>query len=216
MGIYIAEIDFLRDILTANSLNPDTGHDFGYDVISALIQSRASVYGYNYADNDPPGQKKYRGRYFWADVGTIDSYFSANMELVAPEPEFNLYTGGDKDQWPFYSATGTHAPVKINDQRLLINSGCITEKSRIFNTVLSHDVHIFGSDVENVIAFRGVSLNGCRIKNAIIEDGNHIPSGIVIGDDYDADKALGIQFDERSSGEFKVRIVPRGLFPAKR
>lgn len=189
MGNYVFETQTLIDVVTPSD-NAYT--DLGGDVIPAL--TRAGVaHVYDFSTNVVPGQDD-RERGYWRDVGTIDSYFAANMDLIAPLPAFNLYN----DEWPVYSYSGAQPPAKVSrgiggepahvDGSLLcqgsIVSGGHIERSIISpGCFVSHDAHVTDS-----ILFSGVTVGvGARLNRCIVDKNVDIPDGFRIGLDRDHD-----------------------------
>ncbi len=184
MGIYIFNTNVLREALFEDARQTDSSHDFGKDIIPRLIKTHR-VFAYMFQD-----ENKKSARY-WRDVGTLDSYWEANMELVAVDPLFNLY---DKD-WPVRTRFSTSPPAKFvfGDPGVrfgvavdsIVSPGCILSGGMVRRSVLSPDVRINSySLVEESILMHGVRVGRhARIKRAIIEAGVSIPEGIVIGHD---------------------------------
>ncbi|CAN5540437.1 glucose-1-phosphate adenylyltransferase [soil metagenome] len=189
MGNYVFDTQTLIDVVTPRD-NAYT--DLGRDVIPALTRDGVA-HVYDFSKNIVPGQDD-RERGYWRDVGTIDSYFTANMDLIAPLPAFNLYN----DSWPVYTYRGPQPPAKVSrgpayepsfvDGSLLcqgsIVSGAHVERS-ILSTdcYISHDAHVTDS-----ILLPGVVVEpGARVHQCIIDKNVHVPAGQRIGFDADAD-----------------------------
>lgn len=188
MGVYIFNTDILKKELMEDAKRTDSTHDFGKDVIPNMI-NKANVYSFIFRDRKT-GKPKY-----WRDVGKIDTYWEANMDLIGIDPKFNLY---DKD-WPIYTL-GTQAPpaktIGIDENRaglaissLLVN-GCLIVGGKVFNSIISNDVIIHeGSDISYSILFEDVRLGkNCKIKKAIVDSNNKIPPNTVIGYNLIEDK----------------------------
>jgi len=190
MGNYIFETQTLIDVVTPRE---DTYTDLGGHVLPAL--TRAGVaHVYDFSTNVVPGQDD-RERGYWRDVGTIESYYSANMDLIAPLPAFNLYN----DQWPVYTLRGAEPPAKVSrgpgyepafvDGSLLcqgsIVSGAHVERSIISTACyVSHDAHVTDS-----ILFPGVHVGaGARLHRCIIDKNVRVPEWRRIGHDEAADR----------------------------
>jgi len=190
MGNYVFETQTLIDVVTPRD---DTYTDIGGHVIPALTR-QGVAHVYDFSTNVVPGQDD-RERGYWRDVGTIDSYFAANMDLIAPLPAFNLYN----DQWPVYSFRGAEPPAKVSrgpgyepsfvDGSLLcqgsIVSGAHVERSIVSNgCYVSHDAHVTDS-----ILFPGVRVGpGARLNRCIVDKNVQIPEWYRIGFDADADR----------------------------
>lgn len=190
MGIYIFNTDAITEILKEDASKSST-HDFGKDVIPTMFK-RSKVVAYNFHD-----ENKKRAKY-WRDVGTIDAYWEANLDLASVEPLFNLY---DKS-WPIRTYQGQYPPAKFvfaqehKGGRMgvaldsTVSGGVIISGGRVQNSVLSHDVRVNSySEVHDSVIMERVDIGRhCRIKRAIIDKDVKIPSGTVIGYDPEEDK----------------------------
>ncbi|MBI5359970.1 MAG: glucose-1-phosphate adenylyltransferase [Planctomycetes bacterium] len=191
MGIYVFSSETLYKVLAEDAANENSSHDFGKNILPKICRTH-KVYGYNFCD-----EQKKMPRY-WRDVGNIDSYFMANMDLVAVSPVFNLY---DQD-WPIYTAQTLAPPPKfvfaqeIPGGRLgialdsLISNGCIISGGRVQNSVLSPNVRInsYAHVCESII-YEGVNIGRyAKIKRAIIDKDVEIPEGVEIGYDIEEDR----------------------------
>lgn len=189
MGIYIFKKSLLMEILEADAENPDSNHDFGTHIIPTLLD-RCEVYAHNFQD-----ENKKEARY-WMDVGTIDSYYEANMDLTSVSPQFNLYD----DDWPIRTYQPQYPPAKFvfadEGKRTgtaldsIVSAGCIVSGGRIVNCVISPDVRINSySEISQSILFPCVSVGRySRIRKAIIDRGVSLPAHTVIGFDPDEDR----------------------------
>ena len=189
MGIYIFNMDVLDDELSRGLLKPGYSHDFGHNVIPSMIKDR-KVFGYVFADKGHPGRTAY-----WRDVGDIDEYFAANMDLVDPDPELDLY---DRD-WPIITDQKQRPGAKFvfneDDRRgyatdSLLSAGVIVSGAKVHRSLLSLDVRVEEhSELEQVIALNGCSIGkNCKIRKAIIAEGCVVPDGTIIGYDETEDK----------------------------
>jgi glucose-1-phosphate adenylyltransferase len=186
MGIYIFSTVSLYQLLHSDAIDVNSSHDFGKDILPTYISKR-SVFAYPFRDE--AGEPAY-----WRDVGTVDSYWDANIELCDVEPELNLYNR----QWPIWTYQTQHPPAKFVfdevDRRgcaidSLISAGCIisgasVKRSVVFfaSTVGSYSV------VKNSVVLPKVTIGeNCRIINTIIDKGCVIPDGTVIGEDLKED-----------------------------
>lgn len=207
MGIYIFNSDTLRESLEED-VHRESQHDFGKDIIPEIIHT-SKVYAYNFKDENKKESK------YWRDVGTVDAYFEANMDLVAPEPEFNLYDKG----WPIRTYQGQYPPAKTvfaeeyAGGRLgvcldsIVSGGCIISGGRVQSSILSPQVRVNSySDVEESVLMEDVEVGRyCRIKRAIIDKGVKIPPGTEIGYDLEEDKE---RFFVTSSG---VTVIAKNI-----
>ena len=188
MGIYIFNTDVLIPELLKDADNPESKHDFGHDILPKLL-GRFKVHAFNFVD-----ENKQKALY-WRDVGTLDAYYEANMDVAGVSPTFNLY---DKS-WPMRTRPYQYPPAKFvfgepGRTGMAINSivcsGSIVSGSVVRNSVVSHDVRVNSyADVDSSIVFSHVNIGRhCRIRHAIIDRDVHIPDGTVIGYDANEDK----------------------------
>jgi glucose-1-phosphate adenylyltransferase len=189
MGIYVFNMDVLKRALEIDAADPDSHHDFGKDILPTLIAS-GNVFAYAFYDENRKGAK------YWRDIGTLDAYYEANMDLCGVNPEFNLYDPA----WPMRTHQPQAPPAKFvfaDEGRMgaaldsVISPGCIVSGSRVQGSILCPNVrvHSFAS-VENSILMPGVQVGRhARIRNAIIDRDVLVPRGAVIGYDEAADRA---------------------------
>ncbi len=187
MGIYVFSADFLYRQLLQDALSEDSAHDFGKDIIPALLgKARLQAWPFRDGRTGEPG--------YWRDVGTIDAYYEANMDLCKVTPALNLY---DQD-WPIWTCQEQLPPAKFvfddNDRRgtaldSLVSSGCIVSGSRVKSSLLFDNVHVENHCLleEAVILDGSVIGAGSRIRGAIIDSNCRIPPGTSIGYDAAAD-----------------------------
>lgn len=206
MGNYVFSTEFLFDELLKDSAITTSTHDFGNDIIPSII-------GDNYVNAYPFRDPETGGRAYWRDVGTLDSFWKANMELVETSPLLNIY---DRE-WPLWTYQEQLPPAKFvfdSDERRgyavnsMVSGGCIISGSKLDRTVLFSNVRVHSySQIQESVILPEVSIGrNCRIKNAIIDRGCEIPEGSVIGYDPDADRANGY----RVTGNGVV-LLTRGL-----
>jgi glucose-1-phosphate adenylyltransferase len=188
MGVYIFDTDVLVHALEADAAQP-TEHDFGKDIIPALIH-QAPVYAYRFYDENKKASK------YWRDIGTLDAYFEANMDLCQVNPEFNLYD----PEWPLRTYQPQAPPAKFvfaeTGQRCgqaldsVISPGCIVSGSTISGSVLCPNVRVHSfCHIEECILMPGVRVGRhARIRRAIIDRDVLIPRGALIGYDADEDR----------------------------
>ncbi|MGH9396236.1 MAG: glucose-1-phosphate adenylyltransferase [Terriglobia bacterium] len=188
MGIYCFNRELLIDATAADAEDAASHHDFGHDVIPRLIESHR-VYSYNFVDEN---QKEAQ---YWRDIGTIEAYYEANMDLVSVAPVFNLY---DR-HWPLRTYQRQYPPVKFvfgqEDRRgtavdSIVSMGSIISGGQVERSVLSFDVRVNSySHVENSILFPHVQIGRkSKIRRAIIDRHISIPPSSVIGYDLDEDR----------------------------
>jgi glucose-1-phosphate adenylyltransferase len=188
MGIYIFNTEVLLKALIADAEDPNSKHDFGHDILPNML-GKKKMMAYSFVD-----ENKQQALY-WRDVGTLDAYYDANMDLCAVSPVFNLY---DKS-WPLRTRMRQYAPAKFvfgepGRSGVAINSvisdGTIISGATVSNSVVSPDVRVNSySTVDASIVFSHVNIGRhCRIRRAIIDRHVHIPEGTVIGFDPAEDK----------------------------
>lgn len=193
MGNYIFTTDVLVDILNADAASNRSGRDIGGDLIPALVAS-GEAHVYDFSQNIIPGETP-RDRHYWRDVGTLDSYYEANMDLVDPHPIFNLYN----EEWPVFSSNRTLPPAKIvahgefgagRVANSVISTGSIITGATVDHSVISPNVRIEpGAVVENAILFDDVTIGaGAVVKNAILDKNIAVPRNRQIGVDADRDR----------------------------
>jgi glucose-1-phosphate adenylyltransferase len=210
MGNYIFKVDAMIDILERNALR-NSGVDFGKEIIPQMYP-KAKVYAYDFARNHIPGEDAHN-RGYWRDVGTIESYFAAALDLVAVTPNFNLYN----PMWPIVSAPNHLPPAKFvfadsKSQRIgiatdsLVSDGSILSGGTINRCVLHSRVRINSyADVDESILMDGVEVGRhSKIRRAIIDKGVHLPPGTTIGYDEELDRQ---RFTVTETG---IVVVPKG------
>ncbi len=192
MGNYIFSTEVLVDVLNADAEDKRSGRDIGGDLIPALVASgQANVY--DFTTNVVPGETP-RDKHYWRDVGTIDAYYEANMDLVAPHPVFNLYNS----EWPVFTSFRTLPPAKIvahgeygsgEIANSMVSAGCIVTGATVRNCVLSPNVRIEpGAIVEGAILFDDVHVGaGAVVRDAIVDKHVVIPRGRQVGVDAERD-----------------------------
>jgi len=208
MGIYLFETDVLvRHLEEDAAMGSDSAHDFGRDVIPHMI-STGNVYAHHFrsvgqAPDDPTPP-------YWRDVGTLDAYYEANLDLCSVEPKFNLY---DSD-WPIYTLWHNDPPAKTildeDDRRAeVVNSllcpGVIVSGGKVRRSILGNRVVVDeGAVVEDSIILNGVVIErGARIRRAIVDKWNVIPAGETVGHDPEKDRK---RYRVTASG---ITVVPR-------
>ncbi|MCP3998336.1 MAG: glucose-1-phosphate adenylyltransferase [bacterium] len=186
MGNYVFSTEVLVDVLNADAEDKESGRDLGGDLIPALVASgQASVY--DFTTNVVPGETP-RDQHYWRDVGTLDSYYEANMDLVAPHPVFNLYN----EDWPVFTSFRTLPPAKVvahgefgsgDIANSMLSPGCIVTGANVHDSVLSPNVRVEpGALVEGSIIFDDVHIGAnAVVRNAIVDKHVVIPRGRQIG-----------------------------------
>lgn len=196
MGNYIFSTKKLIEVLQeGKKLHDDL--DFGKHVIPMMLEAGNKVYAYNFFDNHVPGIG-YKERGYWKDVGTIESYYDANMDLVSPSPQLNLYNY----RWPILTNQGNLPPAKTvfddegrRGQNIdsLVCGGCITSGATVRRSIIGSCTKVNSySLVEDSILFENVEVGRhSKIKRAIIDENISIPEGTVIGYNHDEDRQRG-------------------------
>jgi glucose-1-phosphate adenylyltransferase len=200
MGIYIFNADYLYKLLEEDLANPQSSHDFGKDVIPRTVgEGRALAHPFSMSCiRNPNGAPPY-----WRDVGTIDAFWSANLDLASINPELDIY---DND-WPIWTYQRQLPPAKFipdadNKHGVAVNTmvsgGCIVSGSHVVNAVLFSNVRIDSfCHIESAVILPGVRVAPhCRLKNVVLDRGCHLPAGLVVGEDAVADA----QRFERTAG----------------
>jgi glucose-1-phosphate adenylyltransferase len=196
MGNYVFNTDFLYSQLITDADISDSAHDFGKDIIPSLI-GRCKVHAYPFRD------PKTGERAYWRDVGTLDAFWKANMELMSVTPELNLYD----DEWPILTHQEQLPPAKFvfNDEDRrgtavdsMVSGGCLISGARLNRTLLFSNVRVHSyATVEDTVVLPGVDIGRhARIKRAIIDRGCRIPEGMVIGEDHEADRRRGFRVSD--------------------
>lgn len=208
MGNYFVVKSYARDILQENASNSNTSHDFGNDIIPMIVRRGDPIYAYDFRENTVPGQT----HHYWRDVGTIESLWGANMDLVAMEPQLNLYN----QKWAIRTPHDNLPMAKMNSFRQIddkcskqfaVSGGSILEDSYLYQSVLGREVQIYGSKVVEAVIFSGVHVEeGSVLHRVIIDEGVRIPAGTRIGVDHKEDRARGLFVDD--SG---IVVVPKGF-----
>ena len=189
MGIYVFDTKFLFDELRRDAADPDSLHDFVGDIIPLLDdQGRAVAHPFDRSCVRSRDEKSA----YWRDVGTLDAYYAANIDLTDVVPELDLY---DRD-WPIWTYNQASAPAKfvhdLDERRgvaisSLVSGGCIVSGAHIRKSLLFTDVRAHSyAHVENAVILPSVEIGrGAKLRNVIIERGVHIPDGLEVG--YDAE-----------------------------
>jgi glucose-1-phosphate adenylyltransferase len=201
MGNYVFDADALVDALHVDAERLDTKHDMGGDIIPYFVsQGEAGVYDFTL--NEIPGSTE-RDRTYWRDVGTIDSFYDAHMDLISPLPVFNLYNS----EWPIYTRQSISPPAKFvrgeNDTvgtalDSIVSSGVVVSGGVVEGSVLSNDVFVGnGSRVVDSVLMDKVKIGeGAVVNRAILDKNVKVPAGATIGLDHDLDRARGFKVTE--------------------
>lgn len=217
MGVYIFRTDALCEALKGNE------DDFGKDIIPAMVGCHSDIFVYDYEKEnkiedivvevkDGKREKvlvdRTRDSGYWKDVGTIDAYYEASMDLVGVEPTFNLYGG----RWPLRTAMRPFPPAKVvlggSTPDSIVCDGVIVSGGTVWSSILSPGVVVErGASVEQSIIFDDVVIEpGARVRRAIVDKGCIIRAGATIGVNHDVDRARGCTV---SAGG--ITVVPKGI-----
>lgn len=191
MGIYVFNAAFLYEQLTRDSQDQSSAHDFGQNLIPYLI-SKYRVYAHRFTDSCVGAAD---GNYYWRDVGTVDAYWEANMELTKVIPELNLY---DRN-WPIWTYQEQLPPAKFvfdNEERCghavdsMVSGGCIISGARVTRSVLFSDVRVNSyTNVEDAVILPKVDIGRyVTLRRVIVDKGTRIPDGMEIGVDAEQDR----------------------------
>ncbi len=205
MGIYAFNTDTLIKQLIEDAKRKDSSHDFGKDIIPKMVQDGSKVIAYSF--------RGIGGNSYWRDIGTLDAYYEAHMDLVSVTPQCNLYD----PTWPIHTVYSPYPPAKMvfsggDDGRRIgtlldsiICNGAIVSGGRVSRTIISPNVRVNSyAEVLDSVLMEGVSVGrNCRIKNAIIDKHVKIPPDTTIGYDLEEDRK---KYDISPSG---IVVIPK-------
>jgi glucose-1-phosphate adenylyltransferase len=187
MGIYVFSTNFLIDQLRRDAADPNSSRDFGKDIIPYLVKHGKAV-AHRFARSCVTSGAEREA--YWRDVGTLDAYWEANIDLTAIVPALDLY---DRD-WPIWTYAEITPPAKFVHEEVgrrgeaissLVSGGCIVSGSFLRQSLLFTNVHVHSyARVENAVVLPSVDIGrGARLRNVIVEKGVRIPPGLVVGED---------------------------------
>ncbi|MFT7682243.1 MAG: glucose-1-phosphate adenylyltransferase, partial [Moritella dasanensis] len=191
MGNYVFNTEFLFEQLEKDATRETSDRDFGNDIIPSIIDDH-QVFAFPFSDPDSDKQP------YWRDVGTLDSFWEANMELVTPEPQLDLYDSS----WPIWTYQEQLPPAKFifdNDVRRgmavdsTVSGGCIISGSTIRKSLLFSNVHVHSfSTVEESVILPGANIGeNCQLRRTIVDSNCELPAGLIVGHDAEQDIANG-------------------------
>ncbi|HES77243.1 MAG TPA: glucose-1-phosphate adenylyltransferase [bacterium] len=188
MGIYVFNTKFLYEQLIRDADNKKSSRDFGKDIIPSVIE-KYRVFAYPFLDVQSGKQS------YWRDVGTIDAYWSGNLELIGVTPDLNLYD----HEWPIWTHQEQLPPAKFvfddDDRRgmavdSMVSGGCIISGATVRHSLLFSNVVVNdGAMVQDSVVLPNVNIGaGARVRKAVLDKGCEIPPGMVIGEDIEQDR----------------------------
>jgi glucose-1-phosphate adenylyltransferase len=191
MGIYVFDTDFLIDQLRRDAADALSSHDFGKDIIPYIVSNGRAV---AHSFQNSCVRSEAEGGSYWRDVGTIDAYWAANIDLTAVVPELDIYD----DEWPIWTFSEITPPAKfVHDEdgrrgmaiSSLVSGACVVSGSLIRHTLLSTGVRVnsYGL-IEHAVILPKVNVGrGARLKNVVVDAAVQIPDGLVVGEDPELD-----------------------------
>lgn len=196
MGNYVFSTQTLLNALREDAADMESSHDFGRDILPRLVADKQAIFAYDFQTNRIPGEPP-DAQPYWRDVGTIEAYWEANMDLRSVKPQLNLYNR----QWPLRTTSFPDPPAKFTfdeDHRRgeavdsIVSSGCILSGGRVRNSVLGGRVRVHaGAWIEDSVILDGCDIGRrARIRRAILDKNVHIPPDATIGYDHDQDRRL--------------------------
>jgi glucose-1-phosphate adenylyltransferase len=204
MGVYVLTANVLYEQLCQDAVRPGSRHEIGTDLLLPMLES-GRVYAFPFLDRNRKALP------YWRDVGTIEAYYQANMDLIAVQPELNLYD----DDWPIRTLQPQLPPPKFvhseHDRRgeavmSMVCQGCILSGGSVRHSILSPGVRVHSyATIEDSLLFHGVEVGRhCRLRRAIVDKGVVLPPHTTIGHDHEADRARGFFVSDQG-----IVVVPR-------
>jgi len=211
MGNYVFSREVLEEMLGLDNQDPSSSHDFGHDILPRMVSDGRRCLAYDFESNRIPGQPEDRPNTYWRDVGTIEAYYEANLDLKDPEPLLNLHNR----EWPINTVGSSAPPARFvpdpdggdaRIERSILGPGSVIRGASIRDSVMGRNVRIHGaSEIEASILMDGVVIGrGCRIRRTIIDKDVVIPPETDIGFDHDVDLARGYTVSETG-----ITVLPK-------
>jgi glucose-1-phosphate adenylyltransferase len=210
MGNYVFDREVLIEVLEEDAADPTSTHDFGGDILPRMVKAGRAVYAYDFETNQLPGREKAPNTY-WRDVGTLDAYYDANLDLKEAVPQLDLYN----PDWPINTAGTDAAPAKFAQDadgqsgeavQSVLGAGTIVSGGRISNSVLGRNVRVLGgAEIEESVINDGVTVGqACRVRRAIVDKDVTLPAETTVGWDAAADRDRGWWVTETG-----ITVVPK-------
>jgi glucose-1-phosphate adenylyltransferase len=201
MGNYVFDADTLIDAVTRDRDVEGSKHDMGGDIVPAFVAD-GGAYVYDFKSNDVPGSTD-RDRDYWRDVGTIDSFYDAHMDLISIHPVFNMYNY----EWPIYTSYGPYPPAKFvhgvqgrigEALNSAISPGVVVSGARVHGSIISPNVKIHSyASVDDSVVMDGVEIGrNCQVRRSIIDKNVRVPPNTRIGYDRGEDEGRGFSVTE--------------------
>jgi glucose-1-phosphate adenylyltransferase len=208
MGIYVFTAPMMYELLCQDATRIESRHDFGTDIIPPILESHR-VFAYRFQDRNKKAEP------YWRDVGTIDAYYQANMDLIAVEPVLNLYDS----EWPIRTFQPQLPPPKFvhadpgrrgEAHMSMVCQGCIISGGHVSHSILSPNVRVNSyATVDESLLFDGVDVGRhCRIRRAIVDKEVKIPPNTTIGYDLEHDRKRGFVVTEQG-----IVVIPKAELP---
>lgn len=218
MGNYIFESKLLLEALANDAPKTQSSHDFGIDIIPALLKAGKKIIAYDFRTNRIPISAKGEESSYWRDIGTVDAYYDANMELRDVDPSLNLYNRS----WPIRTVSYSDPPAKfVFDEEgrrgtalnSIVAEGTIITGSLVRDSVISRNVRVHSySTIEDAVIMARVEIGrGCRLRRVILDKNVYIPPGTEIG--YNSEKDRERYFVTKSGITVIPREEPRAVIP---
>lgn len=187
MGIYVFEWSFLREMLREDAADPASDHDFGHNIIPEIVKD-GTAYAHRFSESCV--MTGHETRPYWRDVGTVDAFWQANIDLTDFIPELDLYD----NSWPIWTYSELVPPAKfVHDEdgrrgsavQSLVSGGCIISGSEVKNSLLFTNTRLRSySALDHAVLLPGVNVDrSARLTNCVVDSGVHVPEGLVIGED---------------------------------
>jgi len=209
MGNYVFDADVLMDAVSRDSDNASSKHDMGGDIVPAFV-AKGDAFVYDMNRNEVPGSSE-RDRFYWRDVGTIESFFDAHQDLISALPVFNLYNG----EWPIYSQQLNAPPAKFvrnaegsNGDVIdsIVSLGSVISGSHVERSVLGPWVVAESANIIDAVVFERTEIGaGAVVRRAILDKDVVVVPGATVGVDHDADRARGFTVTETG-----ITVVGKG------